>query len=484
MALAGEPPEVVEVPTGTRSPAQLLTVIGGVQAQQLRDGVKIARDVFADRVMWNVNSTASGGGVAEMLQSVVPYARGSGVDARWLVIGGTDEFFRITKRIHNRLHGATGDGGELGERERAQYTAVLDVNAQRLLQRISARDLVVLHDPQTAGLIPSLHRAGIPVVWRCHVGVLDPNALVRQAWDFLRPFVLDADAVVFSTHGFVWDGLDPSRLTIIPPSIDPFSPKNDELDSEQQRAVLVASGLVAGTPDPERATFTRLDGTHASIAHRSQVSEISPLTDTIPLVLQVSRWDRLKDPFGVLQGFVEHCAPFTDAHLMLAGPSVAQVADDPEGLQVSREIEAQWAALPVAMRARVHLATLQMSDVEENAATVNALQRRASVVVQKSLAEGFGLTVAEAMWKARPVVAGRVGGIQDQIEDGRSGRMVDPRDLVGFGNALTRLLHDADGARRMGTAARERVREHFLISRHLLQYLELVEALLRRRARA
>jgi trehalose synthase len=312
--------------------------------------------------------------------------------------------------------------------------------------------------------------------------VLDPNELVRTAWDFLRPFVHQAHAYIFSTRGFVWDGLDPSRLIIVPPSIDPFSPKNDDQTPEQVRAVLVASGLVAGSPDPPRAVFTRLDGSTAAVAHRSEVTETAPLEETTPLVLQVSRWDRLKDPIGVLQGFVEHCAPHTDAHLMLAGPSVAHVADDPEGLQVATEVQHAWSALPAPMRARVHLATLQMNDVEENAATVNALQRRATIAVQKSLAEGFGLTVAEAMWKARPVVASRVGGITDQIEDGRSGCLVSPRDLATFGKVLTDLLRDAVVAERIGVSARERVREHFLISRHLLQYLELLTTLLPRQS--
>ena len=481
MVLAGDPPDLVEVATGTRSPERLLRVISGIQNEEFSRGLRIAHDLFAERTAWNINSTASGGGVAEMLQSIVPYARGAGVDARWVVIGGTEDFFRITKRLHNRLHGASGDGGELGARELQQYLAVLDVNADRLLQRVQARDVVVLHDPQTAGLIPRFREAGNAVIWRCHVGVLDPNSLVHQAWDFLRPFVQQADAYIFSTRGFVWDGLDPSRLTIVPPSIDPFSPKNDDLSDEQVHAILVASGLVAGDADPRHAAFTRLDGTRATIAHRSEVTESAPLTEATPLVLQVSRWDRLKDPAGVLQGFVEHCIPTTDAHLMLAGPSVAHVADDPEGLAVSMEIHDAWAALPEAARARVHLATLQMNDVEENAATVNALQRRATVAVQKSLAEGFGLTVAEAMWKARPVVASRVGGIQDQIEDGRSGCLVAPRNLTAFGSALTSLVRDPALAQRMGDAARERVREHFLISRHLLQYLELISALLQRR---
>ncbi len=201
------------------------------------------------------------------------------------------------------------------------------------------------------------------------------------------------------------------------------------------------------------------------------------MTPDAKLVTQVSRWDRLKDPAGVLRGFCEHVDD-RDAHLMLAGPSVGAVADDPEGAEVLGEVRAQWGALEPDVRRRVHLAQLPMEDAEENAAIVNALQRRSDVIVQKSLAEGFGLTVAEAMWKARPVVASRVGGIQDQIVDGESGVLIDdPADLPRFGAAVGRLLRDPTLAAQLGEAARERVREEFLGTRQLIQYLNLLDRL-------
>jgi trehalose synthase len=196
------------------------------------------------------------------------------------------------------------------------------------------------------------------------------------------------------------------------------------------------------------------------------------------LVVQVSRWDGLKDPVGVIRGFADHVAPHTDAHLVLAGPAAEAVSDDPEGDQVLRDSLLAWEFLPPPVRDRVHLATLPMKDTEENATLVNALQRKAEVVVQKSLAEGFGLTVAEAMWKGRPVVASRIGGIQDQIEDGRTGLLIsDPRDLAEYGAAVRSLLDDPERAARMGAAARERVRDYFLGPRHLMQYGELLERL-------
>jgi trehalose synthase len=198
----------------------------------------------------------------------------------------------------------------------------------------------------------------------------------------------------------------------------------------------------------------------------------------VPVVAQVSRWDRLKDPVGVLTGFVERVPADDEPHLVLVGTDVSAVADDPEGAEVLAETEAAWHALPPAERRRVHLALLPMVDADENAVMVNALQRRADVVVQKSLAEGFGLTVAEAMWKGRPVVASAVGGIQDQIEDGVTGYLIDPEDLGAFGDRVSSLLADPHSAERIGHAAQLRVRDLFLGARHLGQYVDLFASVL------
>ena len=196
------------------------------------------------------------------------------------------------------------------------------------------------------------------------------------------------------------------------------------------------------------------------------------------MIVQVSRWDRLKDPAGVLKCFAQNCS-YPTAHLLLAGPSVAEVVDDPEGAEVLEEVRDRRDSLPAVIRERTHLACLPMEDVEENAAMVNAIQRSADVVLQKSLAEGFGLTVAEAMWKSRPAVAGRIGGIQDQIVDGESGCLVDdPADLGAVGSAIDSLLSDPRRAARIGEAARERVRGSFLGTRHLIEYMQLIDKML------
>jgi trehalose synthase len=439
------------------------------------------RELLEGRTFWNVNSTARGGGVAEMLRSLVGYARGAGLDARWVTITGDEDFFRLTKRLHNRLHGFAGDGGPLGDTERALYEARCAANAEAFARRVGPRDVVLLHDPQTAGMIPRLRELGVPVVWRAHVGLDLPNDLAREAWRFLIGYVQAADAYVFSRPAYSWEGLDEAKLTIFAPSIDAFAPKNHALSFTTVTAVLRAAGLAADHYHRPRAIFERLDGSVGNVERAARLVEEHALRLDVPLVAQVSRWDRLKDPSGILAAFGEHVHPAgdDDPHLLLAGPDVTAVADDPEGAEVYREVEAAWHALPQRLRRRVHLALLPMEDADENAVIVNALQRRADVVVQKSLAEGFGLTVSEAMWKGRPVVAGRVGGIQDQIEDGRTGYLVDPADLAGFGDRVNRLLADPHAAERMGEAAQMRVRDLFLGPRHLGQYVDLLERILR-----
>jgi trehalose synthase len=437
------------------------------------------RELLGANAIWNVNSTAFGGGVAEMLRSLIGYARGAGLDARWAVVEGDPEFFRLTKRLHNRLHGAQGDGGPLGEAERTVYERRCAANAAALAEMLRPGDVVILHDPQTAGMLPALRAASdVPLIWRAHIGLDLPNDLAREAWGFLTPYLGEADAYVFSREAFTWEGLDRARVTVIPPSIDAFSPKNHAMAFTSITAVLRAAGLAADHHQPHRAVFERLDGSVGFVERRAQMVEEEELRLDSPLLVQVSRWDRLKDPLGVLEAFAEHVHAEQEPHLLLAGPDVRAVTDDPEGADVFAESEAAWRELPADVRRRVHLALLPMDDAEENAVIVNALQRRADVVAQKSLAEGFGLTVAEAMWKGRPVVATRVGGIQDQIEDGRTGYLVAPRDLRAFGDRVSGLLLDLHAAERMGEAARDRVRDLFLGPRHLGQYVDLLERVL------
>ena len=435
------------------APLERFQPLIGDRYEQIEAAAATARRAFGERRIWHVNSTAQGGGVAEMLRALLPYVRGAGVDTRWLVLPETDGFFGVTKKIHNRLHGHEGAGGPLDDRARETYERALARSADELGHLVDPDDVVYLHDPQTAGLVPAMRRAGAAVVWRCHVGVDRPNDFAREAWDFLRPYVETADAYVFSREEYLWEGLDREKAWFMPPVIDPFSPKNEDLDGEREREIL------------------------AAVAAEATILEEGPLPENATVVAQISRWDRLKDPQGLLEIFERHLDD-SALHLLLVGPDSAGVSDDPEGAAVYEAVAEHRRGMSPDRRARTRLISLPMEDLRENARMVNALQRRADLVVQKSLAEGFGLTVAEAMWKARPLVASRVGGIQDQVLDGETGILVDdPRNLAAFARAIEEIASAPDRAAEMGRAGRERVRDNYLAVDRLREYVELVRGL-------
>ena len=465
-----------EVETSTVPLDRLLPLIGAERLQRLEDLAARTKDKLDGRKVWNVNSTAAGGGVAEMLQGLVAYARGAGVDTRWLVAAGDPAFFALTKRVHNGLHGSPGDGGALGEEERRHYDEISATEGQALREFVSAGDVVVLHDPQTLGLIRPAVDAGATVIWRCHIGTEVANEHATRAWEFLRPYVEQAPMSVYSRAGYVPSYVDVTKTVVIPPAIDPYSAKNEDLSDETVAAVLRHIGLVAPDGnDGEAVTWQTSAGHERSVSRRAQVvGEGGPPPLDAPVVVQVSRWDRLKDMQGLLEAFADELAG-DGCHLALVGPSVAEVADDPEGMEVLAECTRAWEALPDAIRRQIRLVTLPMDDGEENAAMVNAIQRHAAVVVQKSLMEGFGLTVAEAMWKSRPVVASAIGGILDQIVDEESGLLLrDPYDHAELQIALRRVLGNPELAGRLGAGARARVNEEFLPDRQLRQWVELI----------
>jgi trehalose synthase len=449
-------------------------------ARFLEDADRL-RSLMAGRVLWNVNSTATGGGVAELLRSLLAYTRGVGVDTRWMVVQGPREFFVLTKRLHHALHGESGDGSEFNQQSRDLYEQVLHENAMDLVALVRRDDVVLLHDPQTAGLIPHLVRCGARVIWRCHIGTDDANEQTDMGWDFLAPYIEDAHGYVFTRKTYVPPMCDPAKTDIIPPTIDPLSPKNQHMSTETARAILVHTGIIEGPANTGSREFTREDGSPGRVDRSADVIRLgrAPAWDT-PLVVQISRWDPLKDPLGVLMGYtalLDGTAP-SNAELVLAGPNVQAVADDPEGPAMFEELLAAWRSTAHSQRQRIHLVNLPMTDVEENAAIVNALQRHAAIVIQKSLREGFGLTVAEAMWKARPMVASAVGGIQDQITHGETGLLIqDPHDLDSFAGALRTLLEDRELAQTLGEAARNRVLNHFLNMNSLQDWGALIERL-------
>jgi trehalose synthase len=465
------------VPVPRRPVAHLKPLVEPDRYARLVSGAEHMRQQLDGAAVWNVNSTATGGGVAEMLQGLVGYTKDLGLPVGWTVIGGDPEFFAITKRLHNQIHGQVGEEGPLGAADAGHYAAVLADNAAELRDQVRPGDVVILHDPQTAGLAGPMVDAGARVIWRSHIGLDWETQVTRAAWDFLRPYLEPAHAYVFSRRAYVPAWIPASRVSIIPPSIDPFSAKNQELTTETVRAILATIGVLDGAAGPGR--YVRRDGTFGEVERAATVVGDGRPGPEDPVVVQVSRWDRLKDMAGVMQGFADHVVPTGPGYLMLVGPEVGEVSDDPESAEVYAECRKQWQALPDEARTRILLVTLPMDDVDENGAMVNALQRHAAVIVQKSLAEGFGLTVAEGMWKGRPVIGSAVGGILDQLADGTGVLLSNPRDLGTFGAAVRRLLDDPAGTDRLGRAGRAHVRENFLPDQHLLRYGDLLTALVR-----
>lgn len=459
-------------------PARLAPIIGPARMRGMAEAASQSARILASRTLVNVNSTEVGGGVAELLRALLGYARGGGVAARWFVVEGDSRFFGITKRIHNGLYGSAGDGGPLGAAEHAAYMLTLNRNATEIDGRVKPGDVVLLHDPQTAGLAPAFRRMGASVVWRCHVGSDRVNDWTERSWQFLRPYLECVEAYVFSSRRFAPAWADPQRVRIISPSIDPLSLKNTHLSTAETHALLVAAGLIAGDPRAPRTRFRRPNGRVGVVKHRaSVVQEAGPPPAHAPLVVQISRWDRTKDMAGVMAGFAERPDIGSRAHLMLTGPQVDGVADDPEAADVFADCCGQWEALPTSIRRHIHLACLSTADQAENSVVTNALQRHATLVCQKSLAEGFGLTVAEAMWKARPVVASAVGGIVDQIRGPDCGVLLeDPTDLAAFGAAVDEILRAPSHARWLGANAHHFARQCLLVDRHLGRYAELIKA--------
>ena len=429
------------------------------------------------RAVLNVNSTATGGGVAELLQTLLAYARGAGVNARWLVIEGNPRFFEITKRVHNHLYGTPGDGGPLGADERRDYEETLRHNVADLLELRGRRRHRRVARPADCGLgcrDAACRRAR--VVWRCHVGIDSPNEHSERGWEFLRPYIDGVDGYVFSREQFA-PAWVPRRalLSSLRRSI-PSRPRTSRSTATPSRRSCSTSGCSKVDDDEPVGTFTRRDGSRGRVTRRVDLLGTGPPPPVdVPVVLQASRWDALKDMPGVLAGFADYVVGRTDAHLVLAGPQASGVADDPEANQVLESASRCGASSRSRRERRIHLVCVPMDDPDEAAAIVNALQRHATVVVQKSLAEGFGLTVAEAMWKSRPVIGSRGRRHRrpdrprrDRLPARRPSRPRAIRATRSVRSSTIRAEHE-----RMGTNGRARAAEQFLGDRHLEQWAQL-----------
>ncbi|MEV4490560.1 glycosyltransferase [Micromonospora coxensis] len=405
----------------------------------------------------HVNATATGGGVAELLHGLVPAQAAAGTPAGWAVIAGDHDFFRTTKNLHHLLHG-TGDSGALDARAVAHYRAVLAPQARWLAGQVGPGDLVALHDPQTLGLAPALAAAGARVVWHCHIGTTRPGvdgpALV---WDTFAPDLAALEGVVTTLPEFAPPSVAAHRRHVVPPAVDPDGPKNRPLSTDDVAATLAATGLVGGRPAPDAVATVEQD---------------RPLPPDARVVAQVARWDPLKDMTGVVRLVPD--LP-DDVHLVLAGVDPTEIPDDPEGLRVLDEVRAARDAMAGPDRARVHLLLTSLRDETRAALLINAVQRRADVVVHKSLEEGFGLAVTEAMVKRRAVLAADVGGIRRQIDHGRTGLLVDPTDRPAVLAALRRLLAEPSLRRRLGAAAADVVAERFTMARLVRDYRAIVD---------
>lgn len=369
----------------------------------------------------HVNSTRKGGGVAEILEAMVPLMQELGLDTSWEVIEGNDDFFACTKSFHNALQGKSL---EISQALLQAYEEVNRMNAERLRPVLEAADVVFVHDPQPAPLLSHCPERRGKWIWRCHIDLSHPY---RPVWKYVRRFLLDYDASVFSLDAFAQPM--PHPVYLIPPSINPLSEKNIPLDRTAVREVLEEFGV-----DPDR-----------------------------PLVLQVSRFDRFKDPLGVIQAYRLAKEFVPGLQLVLAGGSAA---DDPEGEVVVKDVRKAAKDDP-----DIHV----LSSGHYSERTINALQTGADIVLQKSLREGFGLTVTEAMWKGKPVIGGNTGGIRLQLVDHRTGFLVDTPE--GAAMRIRYLLTERHRMAQIGQNARELVRQNFLITRHLREYLTIMVAL-------
>jgi trehalose synthase len=393
---------------------------GVAPEHHLEDLLAAAGRLRGARVL-HLNATPYGGGVSELLRSVVPLLNDLGLVADWQVMRGDRRFFEVTKAVHNGLQGAAV---ELTAAQQATYREVTAENAREFAE---SYDFIFVHDPQPAGLLSALGKGRARWIWRCHIDTSEPNP---QTWGFLRPFLRDYDAAIFTMQQFAPPDMPVGKIVIIPPAIDPASPKNLTLPPDTARRVIEWLGV---------------------------------RTDR-PLVTQISRFDLWKDPLGVIRAFRRVQDTVPEAALVLAG---SLALDDPEGWEVYRAIRKEAGEDP-----RIHVFTnlLGVGNIE-----VNAFQRLSDVVVQKSIREGFGLVVSETLWKGTPVVAGRAGGIPLQMADDVGGILVDGVEQCA--TAIGELLADRPRARALGEAGRQRVREHFLIPRLVLNQLELMQEL-------
>jgi trehalose synthase len=473
--------------------AAIAQLAGAVRELEAEASTFVGR--LRDRTIWMVNSTARGGGVAEMLPKMVSLLQELGLKAQWVTIG-TDRprFFALTKRIHNLIHGE-GDPA-LAAADRELYEAVNRENARELAAHMAPEDIVVIHDPQPMCAASCL-KEQLPVrtIWRCHIGYDRRTSATRAAWNFLRPYADAYDQAVFSAPEYIPDYFA-GRATIIHPAVDPQSHKNRDLDPHKLVGVLCDAGLMTARhpiltpPFEHRAQRLGSDGALAPAADGEEIGLLYR-----PIVTQVSRWDRLKGFDTLLDAFVKLKERLRDSangwdarqqrrieilRLVLAGPDPASIQDDPEGVEVLRELCDKYRRLPQTYKQDIALLTLPMQSRKENALMVTALQRCSTVIVQNSRREGFGLTATEAMWKRVPILATRACGLRQQIREQIDGILVqDPDNPAEICNRIENLLGDVPKRDKLALNAERRVHREFLVFNQLCDWLRLFASVAR-----
>jgi trehalose synthase len=462
----------------------------GPSVNSLRTEAKTLRPRLGHRKVWMVNSTARGGGVAEMLPKMVSLMRELGVATEWVTMGSSQpEFFRLTKRIHNLIHGKGHP--ELTNDDRELYEAVSRENAEEMKGRIGPDDILVVHDPQTVGMGAILSsELGIPTIFRSHIGLDEVVPQTEEAWNFLRPYAEACSYSVFSASEYIPRFLI-GRSGVIHPAIDPMSAKNKELTVHQVAGILSSARLdavehpVVMPAFPETAKRLGADGEFTDISNSGGIGLLFR-----PVVTQISRWDRLKGFKPLIEAFVRlknlgasgsykddehHHRRLEIVRLLLVGPDPAAIQDDPEAQEVLAELVDTYRGLAPKHQKDIALICLPMGSVESNALMVNALQRCSAIVVQNSIREGFGLTVTEGMWKRTAVLGSRACGIRKQIRDGIDGRLVsDPEDTERIAVLLDSMLEDYVERGRVGLNAQRRVYDEFLIFTQMRRWLQML----------
>ncbi len=441
------------------------------------------------RTLWMVNSTAKGGGVAEMLPRQVALLRELGLETRWVTIGTKrTAFFDLTKRIHNLIHGE-GDP-KFSADDLQLYNLVSQELADEFAPRLAPGDLLVVHDPQPAGMGALIRqRQDVVAVWRCHIGLDESNAQTQAAWRFLEPHVSQYDHGVFTAPEYIPEFFA-GRVSLITPAIDPLTDKNRPLAAVQLAGILCNSGLMADHSPVLRPAFeTRAErlGRDGRFGPALTPDEIGLMFR--PMLTQISRWDRLKGWAPLLDAFTQLKQGYTKipglnavqkkrfalCRLVFAGPEPASVADDPEAKDVLEELIDKYKRLDPEVQKDVAVLSLPMQSARENAMMVNALQSCSSVVVQNSLREGFGLTVTEPMWKRIPVLGSPACGIRQQIRDGIDGRLHhDATDPDAIASALATMLNDPRKRDAWGRQGQRRVSDEFLIFSQLRRWLRML----------